>query len=138
MSQSETHVGPAPRQILVIDDDQATLDTYARILRLADYQVITALSADAALHAVDSGRPDAILLDLRMPEVDGLAFLRQLRGRPDARHLPVAIVTGDYLLHDTTTSAELAERGATVYFKPLWLEELSAVVESLLDHPSPE
>jgi len=119
-------------RILIVDDDQITLDTYARVLRLTDYDVITALSAKAGLHEVDLRRPDAILLDLRMPDSDGLEFLRRLRARQDTAHTPVAIVTGDYLLNDATTPAELAELGAKVYFKPLWLEELSDVIKVLL------
>jgi DNA-binding response OmpR family regulator len=121
----------APR-ILIVDDDQITLDTYARVLRLTNYDVVTAVSAEAGLHEVDLRRPDAILLDLRMPGSDGLEFLRRLRARGDTAKTPVAIVTGDYLLNDVTTPAQLAELGARVYFKPLWLEELSSAIQELL------
>jgi DNA-binding response OmpR family regulator len=119
-------------RILIVDDDQITLDTYARVLRLTDYDVITALSTEAGLHEVELRRPDAIVLDLRMPDSDGLEFLRRLRAREDTANTPVAVVTGDYLLNDATTPAQLAELDAKVYFKPLWLEELSDVIKELL------
>jgi CheY-like chemotaxis protein len=128
-------VDSRPRRILIIDDDIGTLDTYARFLRLAGHVVVMARSAEAGLEAVAAGLPDAILLDLRMPEVDGLAFLRQLRAVPDARSLPVAIITGDYMANDVATAVALAELGAKLYFKPLWLDELSGVVNDLFHSP---
>jgi DNA-binding response OmpR family regulator len=114
-----------------------TLQTYAKILQLAGYLVMTGLGSESGLRAVAANPPDAILLDLRMPGVDGVAFLRQLRARPEWASLPVAIITGDYLTNDETTAAELATLGAKVYFKPLWLEELTAVVKDLLETHRP-
>ena len=71
------------------------------------------------------------ILDLRMPLVDGLGFLRKLRAHDDQRATPVAIVTGDYLLDDSV-STELRELGAELRFKPLWLAELVDLVGHLI------
>jgi DNA-binding response OmpR family regulator len=68
---------------------------------------------------------------LRMPLIDGLGFLRRLRGRDAQRATPVAIVTGDYFLDDSISS-ELRELGAQLRFKPLWLEDLVALARELL------
>jgi len=106
------------------------------MLALEGYDVHTALNAQTALRDVDTSSPDAILLDLRMPLVDGLAFLRQLRARENQRETPVAIITGDYFVDDTVTSA-LRELGATIYLKPLWLEDLVDITRRLLG-PNPD
>ena len=117
--------------ILVVDDDEGVTQTFARMLRLEGYEVRTAMSAETALREADRSHPDAIILDLRMPIVDGLGFLRRLRARDEQRDTPVAIVTGDYFLDDQV-SAELRELGAELKFKPLWLEDLVGLARHLL------
>lgn len=119
------------QHILIVEHDQVTTATYADMLRLEGYHVKTALSAEDGLCEVESSRPDAIIVDFRMPGMDGLEFLRRLRARDDTRNTPVAIVTGDYFLDDTIP-AQLRELGAEVRFKPLWLEDLAALVRGLL------
>ena len=125
MSQRETAT------ILVVDDDEGVTETFARMLRLEGYEVRTAMSAETGLREAEKSRPDAIILDLRMPLVDGLVFLRRLRARDEQRDTPVAIVTGDYFLDDQV-SAELRSLGAELKFKPLWLEDLVGLARHLL------
>jgi DNA-binding response OmpR family regulator len=117
--------------ILIVDDDESVTQTFARMLRLEGYHVRVALDADAGLREARASRPDAIILDLRMPLVDGLGFLRRLRSRPAQRDTPVAIVTGDYFLNDDV-STELRRLGAELKFKPLWLEDLVGLARHLL------
>ena len=118
-------------KILIVDDDEGVTQTFARMLRLEGYQVRTAVSAEKGLAEAEESHPDAIILDLRMPLVDGLGFLRRLRAQDDQRTTPVAIVTGDYFLDDSV-SAELRELGAELRFKPLWLEDLVGLARNLL------
>ena len=118
-------------KILIVDDDEGVTQTFARMLRLEGYQVRTAISAETGLLEAQASQPDAIILDLRMPLVDGLGFLRRLRSRDEQRTTPVAIVTGDYFLDDAV-SAELRELGAELRFKPLWLEDLVGLARNLL------
>lgn len=118
-------------KILIVDDDEGVTQTFARMLRLEGYQVRTAVSAETGLQEAHASLPDAIILDLRMPLVDGLGFLRRLREHDEQRKTPVAIVTGDYFLDDTI-SAELRELGAELRFKPLWLEDLVGLARNLL------
>ena len=117
--------------ILIVDDDEGVTQTFARMLRLEGYQVRTAISAEKGLLEAEESHPDAIILDLRMPLVDGLGFLRRLRARVDQRETPVAIVTGDYFLEDSVSN-ELQELGAELRFKPLWLEDLVGLARNLL------
>src|SRR5262245_20302338 len=87
-------------KILIVDDDEGVTQTFARMLRLEGYQVRTAVSAETGLREAEHSHPDAIILDLRMPLVDGLGFLRRLLAHYHQRRTPVAIVTGDYFLDE--------------------------------------
>jgi DNA-binding response OmpR family regulator len=120
-----------PAKILIVDDDEGVTQTFARMLRLEGYQVRTAVSAETGLREAEHSHPDAIILDLRMPLVDGLGFLRRLRAHDHQRTTPVAIVTGDYFL-DETVATELQQLGAELKFKPLWLEDLVGLARNLL------
>jgi DNA-binding response OmpR family regulator len=127
--------GARPEQghskILIVDDDEGVTQTFARMLRLEGYQVRTAVSAETGLAEAEAIHPDAIILDLRMPMVDGLGFLRRLRAQDAQRATPVAIVTGDYFLDDSVSN-ELQQLGAELRFKPLWLEDLVGLARNLL------
>jgi two-component system response regulator PrrA len=117
--------------ILIVDDDEGVTMTFARMLRLEGFVVHTAVTAETGLREAASAQPDAIILDLRMPLLDGLGFLRRLRETDTSRDTPVAIVTGDYFLEDEI-SAELHALGAELRFKPLWLEDLVGLARNLL------
>jgi len=117
--------------ILIVDDDRVVGETFARMLTLEGHRVTTVQSAESALAAAGADLPDALILDMRMPVVNGLDFLRQLRRDPQLREMPVAIVTGDYFLNEPVL-AEMQSLGATVRYKPLWMDDLSALAQSLL------
>ena len=118
-------------KILIVDDDEGVTQTFARMLKLEGFEVRTAMNAENGLVQAQEARPDAIILDLRMPLVDGLGFLRRLRAQDEQRLTPVAIVTGDYFLDDNV-SAEIRQLGAELKFKPLWLEDLVGLARTLL------
>jgi two-component system response regulator PrrA len=123
--------GTLASRILVVDDDEGVTSTFARMLRLEGFDVRTALDGEMGLREASQSRPDAIILDLRMPLVDGLRFLQRLRADNEQRDVPVAIVTGDYYLDDEVTD-ELRRLGAEVTFKPLWLDDLVGLARNLL------
>jgi len=125
---------PAAR-FLIVDDDDATRETFTRILKLEGYEVRSATKAGSGLRDIESGFPDAIILDLRMPFINGLGLLYRLRAVQPNRQTPVAIVTGDQCLDDAML-AELRDLGAQVRFKPLWFEDLVEVAKSLLETQS--
>ena len=119
------------RSILIVDDDRSVADTFARMLKLEGFSVSTALDASAGLALAEAIRPQAIILDMRMPLINGIQFLRQVRARPHLADIPVAIVTGDYFLSDALQQ-ELTSLGASLRFKPLWLEDLVALARTLI------
>ena len=120
-----------PCKVLIIDDDVAVTQTFASMLRLEGHEVRTALDAEAGLNQARIEHPDAIIVDLRMPLINGLGFLYRLRADERYQETPVAIVTGDYTVDDSL-SRELEELGARLHFKPLWLEDLVDLTHGLL------
>lgn len=124
-------LGRAPASILIVDDDDTVTQTFARMLQLEGFLVRTAPNAELGLREAAQYRPDAIILDMRMPLMDGLGFLRRLREHDGSHRTPVAIVTGDYDL-DATVSDELEALGAKLKFKPMWLEDLVGLARTLV------
>jgi DNA-binding response OmpR family regulator len=122
---------PLIRTILIVDDDRSVTDTFSRMLKLEGFTVATAQNATAGLELAETLRPDAIILDMRMPITNGLQFLRQVRARPHLVAVPVAIVTGDYFLTEQIQQ-ELKLLGASLKFKPLWLEDLVTLAKTLV------
>ena len=109
-------------RLLIVDDDEGVTQTFAGILRLEGHQVRTAANAYEGLREVESFRPDAIILDLRMPLINGLV---------DTCRVPVAMITGDCTIDEEATS-ELRDLGAQLWLKPLWTEDLISIADKLL------
>lgn len=120
--------------MLIIDDDEGTVNAFSRILHLRGYETATAMAADAGWQQLERSRPDAILLDLRMPGMDGITFLRRLRLQQAYRRIPVAVITGDPSALDTAAS-ELRDLDAKLYLKPLRFEDVLGIVAALLMRP---
>jgi two-component system response regulator MprA len=118
-------------KILVVDDDPGVVHTIARMLHAQGHEVLMADGGEAALLKVTVARPDAVVVDLRMPHMDGVTFLRRLRASEGPRRTPVAVITGDFSISDET-ALELQTLGSRLYFKPVWLEDLLHIVEHLL------
>ena len=127
--------GTATRTILIVDDDRSVADTFARMLKLEGFEVATALSPEAGLELARMVKPCAVILDMRMPIMSGLEFLRKIRKVPSIATVPVAIVTGDYFLSEPIQE-ELRGLGAAISFKPMWLEDLIALAKTLLKPPA--
>jgi CheY-like chemotaxis protein len=112
--------------ILVIDDDPAILSTVTDILEFEGYPVATATNGAEGLRCVEQQRPALVLLDMRMPVLDGWEFARILRDRDIT--LPIVVMTA---AQDARRWAQ--EIGATGYLaKPFDLLELLATVERLV------
>jgi DNA-binding response OmpR family regulator len=126
----------ANARILIVDDDETVLRTFAKALTLEGYDVRTAASPLVGLEEAEQSAPDAILLDLRMPFVNGFGFLYRLRALGGHRHTPVAIITGDSCIDDPALN-ELHDLDAEVLFKPIWLEEVLNVTRTLLARRRP-
>jgi two-component system response regulator MprA len=120
-----------PARILIVDDDETVLQTFAKALSLEGYDVRIAASPLLGLEQIADTPPDAILLDLRMPFVNGMGFLYRLRAQDAHRHTPVAIITGDSCIDDPAM-IELQGLDAEIRFKPMWIDEVVALTRTLL------
>ncbi|MCV7003725.1 response regulator transcription factor [Mycolicibacterium alvei] len=115
-------------RILVVDDDRAVRESLRRSLSFNGYSVELAQDGVEALEAISNDRPDAVVLDVMMPRMDGLEVCRQLRSTGD--DLPILVLTAR-----DTTSEKVAglDAGADDYLpKPFALEELLARMRALL------
>jgi two-component system, OmpR family, response regulator MprA len=121
-------------RILVVDDDRAVRDSLRRSLAFNGYQVELANDGQAALDAVLAQRPDAMVLDVMMPRLDGLEVCRRLRSGGD--DLPILVLTARDAVSDRVAGLDA---GADDYLpKPFALEELLARLRALLRRRTPE
>jgi two-component system, NtrC family, nitrogen regulation response regulator NtrX len=106
--------------VLVVDDEAAIRDSLHMILEYEGYRVEEAASGSQALTKVGERAPDAIVLDIKMPEMDGLELLKALRER--GYEMPVLMISGHA---DVATAVEATRRGAFDFFeKPLQRERV--------------
>ena len=78
--------------ILFVDDSDDSLQSLARQIERAGYRVTAVKSGEAALAEIDKEKPDLVLLDLSMPEIDGLEVLRRLRRALQSEELPIIMI----------------------------------------------
>ncbi len=123
--------GVRDTSVLIVEDDPGAVEAFEHILKAEGYGVRVAHDAQSAFVEVERAVPAAVVLDLPLPITDGLEVLRRLRATSRHAHIPVAVVTGDYLV-DERVARELQVLGAQLYFKPLWEEDLIRIVGDLL------
>jgi two-component system alkaline phosphatase synthesis response regulator PhoP len=122
----------APPRILVVDDEQAVLDLLVYNLSKAHYEVLTAENGRQALDLARQAEPDLILLDLMLPEVDGLDVCREIR---QTSKVPIIMITARGEEVDRVVGLEL---GADDYIcKPFSVRELMARVKAVLRRTQP-
>ncbi len=117
-------------RILIVDDDPDILQFVRMNLELEGFTVATAESGPSALEKAKDSPPDLVLLDIMMPEMDGLTVLRRLRTMPATMNVAVILLTAKALAEDRVKGLDL---GADDYVtKPFDLEELVARVKTVL------
>src|SRR3990172_9452790 len=116
-----------PKAVLVVDDDAAFAGVVADALATEGYQVATATSGQAALDLVRDRRFDLILIDVRMPELDGPGFFRELQSRDPEQASRVMFMTGAAVGPDTAEF--LFSLRAPYLRKPIPIDELRAAVK---------
>ena len=96
------------KRILVIDDEATVREVVAVSLqKLGGWEVIMAASGKAALQQIYPTPPDAIVLDVIMPEMDGITFLKYLRADPATQAIPVVLLTANSYLFDTQLFSQM-------------------------------
>jgi CheY-like chemotaxis protein len=125
-------------RILIIDDDAESIRLLRELLDLGGgYRIFSAQNGMEGIAMVARRRPHLVIVDLRMPEMDGFAVIRELRNNPETATIPILVVTGDTAL----TPAELEQLRS---FRVLYKAEISAEqyrplidgVRNHLQHPN--
>lgn len=122
-------------KILIVEDEKLLNEAYELVLKREGYNVHSAFNGEEALKVFDDFKPDLVLLDLRMPKVDGVEFLKRLKpaeNYPDTKIL----VFSNYDEHSEIDSA--FRYGATRYILKAWSSprELVKVVKETLEKPA--
>lgn len=116
-------------KILVVDDEQDVLDLFRDLFTKQDYQVKCALSGKSALEMIDKGRPDVVLLDIKMPEMDGIQALEKIKKKDPS--IEVVMLTA-YGYEDKLIN-ESMQKGASGYIsKNLPLQQIINTFNTLL------
>ncbi|MBI4463071.1 MAG: response regulator [Acidobacteria bacterium] len=138
----ERHLGitkNGPFQILVVDDEPRDLQMMVEVLQSSGYTTVAASGGRQALEQLRTTHPDAVLLDLLMPEVDGFEVIRQMKEDPLLREIPIFVLTAKDL---TDVDTEWLRRETRAFFRKgvSWKEELLAQIrrvvgEATWQHP---
>jgi two-component system response regulator MprA len=121
-------------RILVVDDDRAVREALRRTLTLADYEVQLAEDGNAAIELIAQSVPDTVVLDVGLPDVDGLELCRRLRTL--GNRVPILMLTARAEVSDRVAGLDA---GADDYLvKPFDVDELKARVRALLRRSSAE
>ena len=112
--------------VLVVEDEVDLLFTIALSLELSGYRVIKAASGEEALTLVEKERPDAVVLDIRLPGIDGWSVLEAIKAEPETRDIPVIVVS---IVDERARGAAL---GAAEYLvKPVRRDDLLAALAAV-------
>ncbi len=118
-------------KVLVVDDTAASLKLLSELLQTEGYEVRSAINGAMALHSASINPPELVLLDVRMPVMDGFEVCRRLKEHPKTREVPVIFVSG---LSELNEKVEGFELGAVDFVtKPFQREELLARVRTHLE-----
>ena len=116
-----------PSRILIVDDEPNILGTLAPLLRARGYEVFTALNGRTAMETIDRDKPDLIVLDLGLPDIDGVELCRQIR---DYLTVPIVVLSARDAEGDKVRALDV---GADDYVtKPFGAEELLARIRAAL------
>jgi CheY-like chemotaxis protein len=116
-------------KILVVDDSDDTREMMAKLLELESFTVVTAEDGCAGLDAAASERPDLIITDINMPNLNGIEMIRMLRKQPEFGRVPILAITA----YGSSVADEAIEAGADrATTKPIEFETLIDGIKQLL------
>jgi two-component system, cell cycle response regulator DivK len=117
-------------RVLVVEDNERNLKLVRDVLQYAGYEIIEASTGEEGVELAQSLTPDVILMDLQLPDIDGMEALRRIRKSPATADVPVIAVTAFAMRNDR---ARAFDAGFDGYLeKPLSVRELPAQVQQFL------
>lgn len=125
----------AHKVILLVEDHPQDLELVTDLLHGAGYQVLAATTAEEALVLINAHRPDLILMDIRLPGLDGLQATRLLKADPATRTIPVIALTAHAMPED---QERIRDAGCDAHLtKPLRAQLFLEQVDTYLHHGAP-
>jgi CheY-like chemotaxis protein len=132
-ASTSASISSAPERkwlVLLVEDQLDARELYAEYLSYAGFSVATAINGHEAVSLARLLKPDVVLMDIRMPGMNGLEATADLKGDPDLAHIPVVAITAD-------SSSEIAQRcldaGCTaVLTKPVLPDEVARQITAIL------
>ena len=117
-------------RILIVEDDELNRDSLRRLLRRRGYEILLAVDGEEALTVAAAERPDVILMDMRLPGIDGWEATRRLKADPATRSLPIVALTAHAMASDRDRA--LAAGCDDYDTKPVELPRLIEKIDALL------
>ena len=131
LEAAEAQTSDGPAKILIVEDEEATRETWTEFFQNTGYQVAQAADGQEALEVARWERPDLILLDLRLPKLDGYQVCQRIKGDPVTAQIPIIMITA--FLTGSSDTVRGIEYGADDYLsKPVDLDVLAARVKMVL------
>lgn len=116
--------------ILIVEDDEKNLKLMRHLLQFNRYRTLEAMTAGAGIELAKAHHPDLILMDIKLPDMDGIAALRQLRADPATRDIRVMAVSASVMPEDHSNVVASGFDG--FQGKPIKLKEFMEAVAALL------
>ncbi len=118
------------KKIVIVEDEPDTAEMFGEMIRLSGYLVIKSYGGTSAIDLIVQEKPDAIIMDVMMPDLSGLDVLRLIRKDPQIAHIPVIVVSAKSL---PTDIREGLDAGASMYLtKPVAFQDLNNAVRKVI------
>ncbi|WP_437574232.1 response regulator [Sorangium sp. So ce887] len=121
--------------ILLVEDNEMNRDMLSRRLLRRGYAVVTAVDGESGVEMARTKRPQLILMDVGLPNIDGLEATRRLKGDTRTRDIPIIVLTAHAMTRDREQAIEAG--GDDYDIKPVEIERLDAKIQTLLGRESP-
>jgi two-component system, cell cycle response regulator DivK len=120
----------AKELILVVEDNEQSRKLVRDVLKFKGYEIVEAESGEDGVRLAQERRPSLVLMDIRLPGIDGVEALRRLRAEADTRGIPVLAMTASVMLEDRQ---KIIDAGFDAFqSKPINVKDFVAAVEQLL------
>ena len=123
-----------PKKIIIVEDEPDTAEMFAEMMRLSGYHVLKSYGGTPAISLIADEHPDAVVLDVMMPDLSGLEVLRVLRKDPELKKIPVIVVSAKSLPSDIKNGLDA---GADKYLtKPVAFQDINEAVSEVIQNVS--